>query len=125
MSIKNIMNKIAPLTEAVELKSEAVELALIDDMQKAMQVASKESTNAVNGLSKVTAAMDDVFTSYRQAATFSKQVLEQYDVAEGKAKELGLDLPASAKKMKDDASNIMKFSQEKMKVLQSIRGQLK
>lgn len=109
----------------VSLKSDVVELALIDDLQKAMQTASKESSAAVSGLSKVSAALDEVFTSYRQAAVSAKQVTDVYSQAEVKAKELGVDLPANAKKMNDDASNILKFSQEKMKVLQSIRGQLK
>lgn len=109
----------------LNLKSDKVELALIDDIQKAMSTASKESSSAVAGLGKASAALDEAFTSYRQTSIYAKQALDQIDVYETKAKELGIDLSANVNKMKTDATNMLKFSQEKMKVLQSVRGQLK
>lgn len=123
--LKRVQERLWKKPEPVELSAEKVELALIDDLQKAMQTASKESSAAVGGLSKVSSALDEVFTSYRNAAIYAKQVTDMYSELEAKTKELGLDTPANAKKINDDAANILKFSQDKMKVLQSIRGQLK
>lgn len=124
------MSKVANITnflnsQKVELSSEVVELALIDDLQKAMQIANKEASNATSGLSKAASAIEEVFTSYRQSAIYAKQVNDLYDQALVKAKDLGVDLPANAKAMNDDASNMVKSSTEKMKLLQTIKGQLK
>jgi hypothetical protein len=110
--------------KTVEMSSEVVELALIDDMQKAMQTVNKELSNANGSTSKASAALEEAFTAYRQSAVYAKQVTDIYAQFEAKAKELGVDIPANAKKLNDDASQYLKSSQDKMKLFQTLKGQL-
>jgi hypothetical protein len=116
---KHVFEKIAKL-EKTELSEVKVDLALVDDIQKAFISSQKELTRAEAEKKKIIAAIDAVKTSYRQNAIQSQQVLEMYKTFETQAKNLGVEVPANVAKFKADAEAAIKASTEKITSLQNV-----
>lgn len=124
MSIeKNVYS--ALFKQDVKLSSEIVELANVSDIKKSVSAANKELGN-VNGLTaKASAALDELFTSWRQVAVLSNSIISDVDGLKTKAKELELDLPADVLSMQDTWKEYSTKAQAQMKSLQTMRGNLK
>lgn len=116
---KHVFEKIAKL-EKTELSEVKVDLALVDDIQKAFVASQKELTRAEAEKKKIVAAIDAVKTSYRQNAIQSQQVLEMYKTFETQAKNLGVEVPANVAKFKTDAEAAIKSSTDKITSLQNV-----
>ena len=116
-TLKEIGNKLFK----EDLSSNKIELSIVDDIQKAYNLANKELSNAQNASKGALAAIDNVFTAYRQNAIAAKQVVDLYTTIEAQAKDLGLPIPANVLKFKTDSVQYMKDSQAKMASLQNAK----
>jgi len=92
MSIKNIMNKIAS-TQEVELKSEVIELGLIDDLkkeygklQKIESVVAKRASDLRSEKARLQGDVAELFDISKSLESFIKKATDA-------AKELGVDVP--------------------------------
>ena len=124
MGLNKVFKKVADIERnATELASHEVELALVDDIQKMYNDASKELTIAGNASKKAIAAIDEVFTAYRQNAVKSNEALNQIGQFKIQAKNLGLEMPANIVKFESDLTANLKNSQAKMTAVQNAKKQ--
>ena len=119
---KSVYNRLFT-EDKVELASERVELALVDDIQKMYNAAGKELSTANNASKKAIAAIDEVFTAYRQNAIKSNEALGKIAELKKQAKDLGLDAPANVLKFEEDLTANVKNSQAKMAAIQNAKKQ--
>ena len=124
MGLNEVFKKVADIERnATELASHEVELALVDDIQKMYNDASKELTIAGNASKKAIAAIDEVFTAYRQNAVKSNEALKAIVELKTQAKNVGLDVPANILKFESDLTANVKNSQAKMTSIQNAKKQ--
>lgn len=87
---KSVYNKLFS-EEKVELASERVELALVDDFKNAFNKANNDqariATTLVNDLAKASNSFKENLADWQKSAVMGNQLI-------AKAKELGIDLPA-------------------------------
>lgn len=118
---KNVLSKLSKIESNVELSDVKVDLALINDIQKAFDAANKELSIASNERKKAISSLDELFTAYRQNLIFSKQVNDIYNTMNIQAKDLGIELPANIQKMNVDALNNIKESESKMVYIKNVK----
>lgn len=124
MSIeKTVYNSL--FKKEVNLSSNVLELATTQDVKKSVALANKELNNVNGATSKASAALDELFTSWRQVAIISSSIVSDVDSLKSKAKELGLDLPSDIISLQDTWNEYSKKAQTQMKSLQDMRGRLK
>ncbi len=109
---KSVYNRLFS-EDKVELASERIELALVDDIQKMYNAAGKELSTANNASKKAIAAIDEVFTAYRQNAIKSNEALGKIAELKKQAKDLGLEAPANVLKFEEDLTSNVKNSPAK------------
>lgn len=119
---KSVYNKLFSESK-VELGKHEVELALVDDIKKMYNEAGKELTLANSASKKAIAAIDEVFTAYRQNAVKSNEALNRIAELKKQAKDLGLEAPANVLKFEQDLTANIKNSQAKMSAIQTAKKQ--
>lgn len=124
MGLNEVFRKVSAIQpESVELVSHKIELTLVDDIQKMYNDAGKELTTAANSSKKAIAAIDEVFTAYRQNAVKSNEALKAIVELKTQAKNVGLDVPANVLKFETELNANLKNSQAKMTAVQNAKKQ--
>lgn len=124
MGLNEVFKKVADIeSNATELASHQIELTLVDDIQKMYNDAGKELTNAANSSKKAIAAIDEVFTAYRQNAVKSNEALKAIVELKTQAKNVGLAVPANVLKFETELNANLKNSQAKMTSIQNAKKQ--
>ena len=88
---KEVLKKLYSSTEKVELSEVKVDLALVDDIRKQTDIASKSASAFVNIFKTISTQKDAAISngeSYYQTADQLKKDLQQFEI---KSKELGID----------------------------------
>ena len=88
---KNVLNKLSKIESKVELAEVKVDLALIDDINKASSTANKSINDFLSAYKIIDAQKDKAMSSgesYYKTAAQIETALKQFEV---KAKELGIN----------------------------------
>jgi hypothetical protein len=119
------MSKTANITEflnsrKVELASEAVELGIVDDIQKDFAkysksvVAGNAKADAVIAAAKATSAL------YKQAISDFALVQKQIDYVKKQAADLGVDVPSSVKQAENEIKSAIPYMETRIKRLNDV-----
>ena len=84
--LKNVVNKIAEGDKKTELKSEKIELAVIDDIRADFKIVTTQRDNVVSALKKVS-------SEAKKGLSAANDGLKKVEEFKKKAKDLGIDLP--------------------------------
>ena len=92
----------------VNLKSEAIELGLADDVKKAYAAAISARKSANESYGTISAFLKEVNAKLNDAKNKSESALQVIERFEKAAKDLGVDIPAEVKNQKQNIQDGLK-----------------
>ena len=118
---KNVLKHLNKETK-VELATEKVELALVDDFENQYNSANKLVTKAYGGSFKIESALKSMLKDYDAAGKSFLKANARYQELENAAEKLGVDLDAKYKNYKSDISKTLKeIDAASRKILQALK----
>lgn len=114
---KDIMNKIARLSQVTELKSDVVELGLVQDVDKLSTNYFKAAGGFVDSIKKIEKAQAEMTDEFIKSEKALSELDSTYQQLARNAKVLGLEVPSEAQaayksalaSMKNDLSTYKKY----------------
>ena len=121
IKMKTTLEKVFETLNKVELKSEKVELSLVDDFKKASSKAINSGTDSGGNIQDWVSKLPKLITALKKSLNDQEKVIEIGNKMKKISKELGADLPSNVIKDLDGAEQWKKEISAIIKKAQSFK----